>query len=460
MAYNDFVYRHWVPKKQAVPNFPFSYTTEVLKEEVEPDITIEFVLSDSTSQKAKERLNQEIKDSLVNNYDFVNRDKKQYVIKIDSFSLVEKKKQFAGSKYLKATVNDSEYTFILVKSIEQLKQILDTDISQLAFDTETTGLNPEVDKIVGVSLSMGKKTGYYIAIEHDEEFTEYNLGREALEIIYEAMVKSDIVFMFNSRFDMRMMEYTDKAFDMSKVKVRDVQVSAWFSDPDFRKHDLKYLEKHFLGYYRPDLEDTLKSSKISSFDVSLINPANILFYAAQDALSTFDLGQQTNSFQKEFGLSGEVDQKLLYPLMKMENHTIRIDVNYLKSQLEYIMPRLKELDEKIHSSVGDVNMNSPKQKIALFESAGIDTGVRTKTGSMATGTKEVQSMIERLRNAGKEYPKWIEYLSERAKLEKLQSTYFNSLLEQAQMSEGRVRLNYRNVQVATGRMSSGADLGE
>lgn len=459
MPFNDFVYRHWVPKKQPILNFPFSFAKRVV-EKTDTDLTIEFVIAAKSSEQAKKQFNEELRNALINSYDFLNRNKKKYTVKVDSYKIEDNKRKFAGSKYLEITIDDSEYTFILIQSIEQLKEVLSKDIRKMAFDTETSGLNPEEDNIVGVSFSMGNKTGYYMAIAHDEQFAQYNLGLEALKVFYEAMTQSDVVYMFNSRFDMRMMEYTDDYFDMSKVKTIDAQVNAWFSDPDFRKHNLKYLEKHFLGYYRPDLGDTLKSSKIDSFDVSLINPANILFYAAQDALSTFDLGEETKHYMSEFKTSGSIDQTLLYPLMRMENYSMRIDTKYLKEQLDYIMPRLQELNDKIHAAVGNVNMNSPKQKISLFESVGLNTGVKTKTGNMATGSKEVEDMIEKLRNAGKEYPEWVEYLSERAKLEKMQSTYFNSLLEQAKMSQGRVRLNYRNVQVATGRMSSGASVGK
>ena len=79
---------------------------------------------------------------------------------------------------------------------------------------------------------------------------------------------------------------------------------------------------------------------------------------------------------------------------------------------------------------------------------------------MATGRKEVDAMIERMEEQGKTIPVWLTYLGERSKLEKLQSTFFGSLLEQALMNNGRVRINYRNTQAATGRLSSGADFGE
>jgi DNA polymerase-1 len=330
----------------------------------------------------------------------------------------------------------------------------------MSFDTETTGLDPENDYIIGFSFSIKSQEGYYVPVNHDQKFDYLNLGEEALEVLYHAMLKAKIVYMFNSRFDMRMMEYSKFKFDMSKIKFRDVQVSAWFADPDFRHHSLKKLEKHFLGYYRPDLLDTLKNFKTNIFNTMLISPEKIVFYAAQDAISTFELGEETEKYQKEFGLSGEIDQSLLYPLMKVENHGIRINLEYLKKQLDYINQRLKNLNESLFESIGNFNLNSAKQRIKLFESFGLDTGEKTKTNNMATGTKEIEAMIEDLEKQGKEYPEWLKLLGERTKLEKLQSTFFGSLLEQATMSNGRVRINYRNTQAATGRLSSGADFGE
>jgi len=472
MAYTEFVYKNWVDKKEPLANFPFDFDAKKLADTPEHDFELDTILptddyddleiKNKKAKEANEKLKQDVKEALINVVDFnkISIKDKTYIAKLNIYKLDGKKRELIETRYLEIYIKDTGYKYILINSVEQLKKILSVPFKKIAFDTETTGLDPEADHIVGVSFSFGNKTGYYFAVAHAEQFKEYNLGLESLKIFYEAMTKAERVYMFNSRFDMRMMEYTDDSFDMSKVKTHDVQVSAWFADPDFRQHSLKYLEKHFLGYYRPDLSDTLKSNKLKNFDLSIISPKNILFYAAQDALSTYDLGEETYKYHEEFRKSGIIDQTLLYPLMKMENHSMRIDTLYLEEQLAHIMPRLEELNEKLHNEVGNVNFNSPKQKQELFKSFGLHTNVETKTGAMATGTKEVEEMIENLEAKGKSYPSWLKYLGERAKLEKLQSTFFNSLLQQAKLNNGRVRINYRNTQAATGRMSSGADRGE
>ena len=144
--------------------------------------------------------------------------------------------------------------------------------------------------------------------------------------------------------------------------------------------------------------------------------------------------------------------------MKMENESIRIDMKYLEDQIAYIKPRLDEIEELIHSQIGDVNLNSSPQKVALFKSFGLDTRVKTKTGNMSTSKDAVTDLLNRMENRGEEIPEWLTYLNERSHLQQLYSTFFNSLYEQAKLNDGRVRINYRNTQASTGRLSSGKEI--
>jgi DNA polymerase I-like protein with 3'-5' exonuclease and polymerase domains len=78
---------------------------------------------------------------------------------------------------------------------------------------------------------------------------------------------------------------------------------------------------------------------------------------------------------------------------------------------------------------------------------------------MSTDKDAVDDMIESLEAHGKEFPDWLRYLGERSRLEKLSTTFFGSLSEQIKLyDDNRVRLNYRNTQTATGRLSSGSEL--
>ena len=139
----------------------------------------------------------------------------------------------------------------------------------------------------------------------------------------------------------------------------------------------------------------------------------------------------------------------------MKEHPIRIYQSYVIEELDWINKRLEELEGIMHDEIGDINLNSPKQKADLFTSFGLDTGEKTDTGNMSTSKDAIDGLIEAMENRGQEVPDWLIHMGERSKLEKLRSTYFESLKEQMEFAGGRIRINYRNTNASTGRLSSG-----
>ena len=468
----DTQYYHHVPKAKIKEDFPFDYKLERVEEDHEEwlllnraDVQIEII--------GNKGLKEKIHEGLINVFPFfdyldesspkfigagVSKDLKIY-IEIIKYKMENNKRKYDSRVILYACNFSSSYRFNLIRSIEQLNKVLGNGkIKRIAFDTETEGLNPEEDKLVGISFSIKEKEGYYIPINHIEDFSEFNLGIEAVKVFYDYLKKVEVVILFNARFDIRVMEFSDDSIDFSNINIFDTQVSSYFSDTGFKRIDLKYLEEHFCGYKRHNLSKTLKSSGITSFNTALIDPRKLLFYACQDAISTFELYDETYKFYKEFKISGQVDMQLLFPLMRMENHPIRIDLEFLSREVPKLAERLREIDTYVTSQIGKVNLNSGKQKEALFKSFGLNTGKKTPKGQMATGKGDIKDMIEVMNAKGEEVPGWLLKLEERSSIEKLYSGFYKSLLEQATESGGRVRVNYRNVNTATGRLSSGAEI--
>lgn len=478
---SNYRYPHWVPKAKPVKGFPFSYEhvsiAEAEAEEYlaanEPDIELNF----NGHGDLKKMISIELmkvfpyhKYTDVYQEKYIGRDDNgkdvSFTVKVN----VKGKETYTnrnGKESEREVVKKvwaiklqnfyTDYQFNLVRSVEQLEEILSGDHEAMSFDLESTGLHPIEDRIVGSCLSFEPKVGYYVPHAHDDEFEEFNLGFDALDMIYDKMVRTPIVFMFNARFDMRLMEFCPRKYDMSKVYVIDTQVTTWYADADYKVHDLKSLEKHFIGYYRIDLEDTMGAYGVDGFNFGKLDPRNAVFYGAMDGISTFELGMATMRFHREFKISAQIDQKLLYVLMKYENEPIRVDMDLLESETPAIKERLDTIEKLIRDQVGDINLNSPQQKAALFKSYGLDTKVKTKTGKMSTAKDAVKSLVERLENRGEEVPEWLTYLNEQSKLSQLYSTFFNPLLVQAKMHDGEVRINYRNTVAATGRLSSGKE---
>jgi len=481
MAKKGFGFNHWVPAKPRNKRFPFTYKIAPVPEaEVpeyleanEPDVEISIDLKDNLMHILRDELTKIFPFAQyldVNSPDFLGpnptKNPLKYIIKVEVY-VVEKyvKKSGKGGKRsvlaktwaLEVDNFASEYQFNLIRSIEQLEELLKPDHERMSYDLEATGLHPINDYIVGACFAFERKIGYYAPIKHDEEFDDFNLGKIALDMLYEKMCRTGITDMFNARFDMRLMEFTDEAYDMELVNVMDGQITTWYADPDYKQHALKPLAQRFNGYYRPDLSHTMKNAGIDGFNVGKIHPENILFYGAMDGIDTLELGLGTYQFHKEFGLAGEIDKKLLYVLMDLENFPMIVDMKYLEEQCKLLEPKLAALDAEIHDAIGHINLNSPKQKIALFKEFGLDTGVKTKTKQMSTGKDAIIALVEELEKAGETPPKWLLLLNERAKVDKLYNGFFYPLLVQAKIQGGSVRVNYRNTVAATGRLSSGRE---
>ena len=76
----------------------------------------------------------------------------------------------AYQRWVPKAAPDMNYPFAYetkcIKSIEELKQVLSIPTDYMSFDTETTGLSPEENFIVGYSLCLDGKVAYYVPVNH------------------------------------------------------------------------------------------------------------------------------------------------------------------------------------------------------------------------------------------------------------------------------------------------------
>lgn len=358
------------------------------------------------------------------------------------------------------------FNFVLVENMNHLREIFknfEEGKTCIAFDLETTGLNPEEDFIVGACLCMDGKTGYYVPINH--YIDKYNVYDEGLDLIYEYLTKAKKVFLYNARYDLRMMRYHgfDKnneehkkkiingyiKYDVSKIDFYDVSIGVWLADTNVKMPSLKFASKHFLGITQQTFQEV--SEGVENF--YYIDPEKCAFYGASDAICTYLLVPATIKYYKEAGFAGKLDNKVLYPLMCYEEQKIALDGDLLKPYEKEIRDRLEYLEKSIYKRVGYVfNLNSPPQVAEAFERLGIDTGHRTKTGYMQTGITLLSRLPDEVK---KKYPiigEFIEY----KELYKVYSSYIKVFKKEYE-ERGYARCAYKTQQVPTGRLASGKD---
>lgn len=358
------------------------------------------------------------------------------------------------------------FNFVLVESMEDLEKIFDGKKDfYMAFDTETTGLDFEEIDLVGYSFCLDGKTAYYVPVYHFQY--SGNLGEESVKFIYDRMCGAKKVFMYNMRYDARIMEYygykdnkeeLDKKrwlyakFDMSKVSYYDVSVPVWIADTNIKYPSLKWASLHYLGIEQLHFDEVIEDAG-SFFYLNPSDNQDTVFYAAADALCTFLLATNTVRYFQEGGWSAKFDNMMLYPLLHYENEKIWIEGSVLKEYYKIATDRVDKLERDVYNMIGNqINLNSPIQVSQAFERLGIDTGQRTDSGAMAVGVKVLADLPKEYVDNYPALRSYIEY----KKTAKLISSYIKPFLKEYER-RGYCRFAYKTTEVPTGRLACGKD---
>lgn len=145
---------------------------------------------------------------------------------------------------------DKDLEFVLIRTLDDLR-VHDVEHKFVAWDTETSGLNPEMDWIVGFSFSFDGKTGYYVPVKHDD----IALGKEALDIFYSILKKAGTQLLYNCRFDQRFMEYA--GYNLEGLPYYDAMNAIWLADTNVVLPSLKASERHYMGWTPKTFSETL-----------------------------------------------------------------------------------------------------------------------------------------------------------------------------------------------------------
>lgn len=331
---------------------------------------------------------------------------------------------------------DKDFNFVLIRSIEELKK-LDVEHKFVAWDTETSGLNPDIDWLVGFSFSFDGKTGYYVPVKHDD----IALGKEALYIFFSILSKAGTQFLYNCRFDQRFFEAA--GYSLEGLRYYDVMNAIWLADTNVLMPSLKASERRFLGWIPKTFSETL--GEATTFQHV---PAEDAYkYACTDALGTYHLALISNQFYKESYPASKYDNDALYPMMRLENTPQRLDLEYLKSLCSSVEIRIEESLQQVYQLAGcTFNVNSPAQfgKIML-ERFGVDTGVRTPTGAMKADLKTLEAwMVKHGSKASPEVKDFLSAYKEYKKTVKFKSSYLDKYIKAAEDADTfPIRFSYK-----------------
>ena len=342
------------------------------------------------------------------------------------------------------TIENTEHNYSLVDSAKELKKLI-TMLSkqkQIAFDTETTGLDVMNETVLGISFSVHAHEGFYIPL-NDENRVEF---LALLKPLFENEQVGKIAQ--NLKYDMHIL--ANYGIEV-KGSLFDTMLAHYLLQPDLR-HNMDYLAESYLGYTPVSLQSLIGKKGKNQKSFASIELEKQKEYAAEDADITWQLAQMFDGLCKENALDKvleEVEMPLVPVLAKMERNGVKLDEKFLNDYNEQLTAELIETRTKIFETANtEFNMDSPKQLgEVLFDQMGIPyKGQKTKTGQYATGE-------DKLLSYQKDYP-IVHDILEYRQIAKLRSTYVDALPKLIDPKTGKVHTSFSQAVAATGRLSS------
>ncbi|MDD2944000.1 MAG: DNA polymerase I, partial [bacterium] len=355
----------------------------------------------------------------------------------------------AGAETLAANSNPAaQYEIVTEAGLADFSARL-SQVSEFAFDTETTGLNIRHSTLLGISISWEEGKAFYLPLApHD--------GSEFLPIVEVKRVLGPIFANpaikkvgLNLKFDTKVLH--SAGFEVQGLDF-DILIASYLLRPDARQQGLKQLAREVLHETMATYKEVVGVQN-SLAEVPLEQVAQ---YAAADADFSLRLKRpflaELEAHENGVRLKSvfqQIEMPLVPVLAEMEEAGVMLDRDCLAGLREVLTIDLARLERNIYELAGgEFNLNSPKQlSEVLFERLGIPTrGIKRTKTSFSTDASVLSKLAEEHEIAV--------LLLEYRELFKLLSTYVESLDRLVDPETGRIHTTFNQTVAATGRLSS------
>lgn len=346
---------------------------------------------------------------------------------------------------------ESKFHFKKVTSAADLHELVTALKEKKIFgiDTETTGIKPISDPMVGLSFATEEGKAWYVPFGH--KVPEEQLGQteifEVLRPILEDPGYKKI--MHNASFDVAVLRH---AGILLRGVLFDTMLAARLINLPGQSAGLKELSERFLGESMLTYGEVVSNRGYRNFSYVPLNEATE--YAAADAHQTLLLYPVLQKLLEKEGLAtlfAEIEQPLQNILLAMEQEGIYLDRDELASLGKKILCELIELEDTIIQSTGPqfagINLNSPKQvQNLLFQELKLPTQKKSAKGSFSTDSAVLKELAKLHPVPG--------MIAKYRELAKLKNTYIDALPTYVDPVTGRIHTSFNQSSVATGRLSS------
>jgi len=353
-----------------------------------------------------------------------------------------------GHRHERASADSLEVRTVTTRQgLDDLVEALEA-AEVIAFDTETTSLEPLDADLVGFAFSIESGKAYYVPVAHADQDTEFDRYEavDALAGVLEDAERPKLAQ--HTKYDLNVLHRA--GVKLAGIR-HDTMLESYCYNATATRHDLDSLATRYLGRQITSYEQVAgKGKQQVSFDQ--VPVARAAPYAGEDAEVCLALHNKLwPEVRKHDGVKGVYEQleiPLIEVLARMEARGVLVDERQLEVQSAEIGEKIQALEQQAWEAAGgEFNLGSPKQlQEILFERLEIPVVRKTPKGQPSTAEDVLQELA-----ADHELPALI--LKHRG-LSKLKSTYTDRLPEKIRPDTGRVHTHYHQATTATGRLSS------
>lgn len=342
----------------------------------------------------------------------------------------------------------SQFDYQLVQTPQEVaalaKELQKQNI--FAFDTETTGLDPMLSELVGISVSWKEGTGYYIACGP-------TVPAEIAALFANKKIKKTA---HNAKFDIKVLHQA--GVEVHGV-VFDTMIASFILSGGQRGNGLDNLAFVEFGHEMQPIEELIGKGK-NQLSMAEVDVEKVSWYACEDADFSWrlykllskriaDASKEQKPPHTYSWLLEELEIPTVEVLAHMEECGMKIDTDFLASMSKKLHKRINTLIDTIQKIAGTEFNVASSQQLAevLFDRLQLPTDKIKKT---RTGYSTAASELEKLQGTHE----IIDLIGEFRELSKLTNTYIDTLPALINPRTDRVHTNFSQTIAATGRLSS------